>query len=354
MIRESLQFQFVHIKADTPYECGLQYGMQAKAKIHAGVEVYREYFAKTSDKSWDEIKQYAMAYVPVIQEAMPEILEEARGIADGGQLSLDELMVLNCRYEITKFPKTPECTTAAVLPEATREKCTYIVKNWDYKQAVIPNIVILHIEQADGTRILGLTEAGQMLREGFNSHGIGLCNNMIQSVYDDWGVGVPVTFLRRKVLSCASFEQAREILIHARRSVSNNMLLACKSGMAVDIEAYPGGVNMLAPKNGIITHANHFVMHQQIDSRVGPKNRDIRLEELLRARHGEIDVPHIMECMKDHEYYPESICAHNSNLPGYELKDFMTVASLIIDFDKATAWICAGPPCEGEYIPYRL
>ena len=57
MIREPLQFQFVHIKADTPYECGLQYGMQAKAKIHAGVEVYREYFAKTSDKSWDEIKQ---------------------------------------------------------------------------------------------------------------------------------------------------------------------------------------------------------------------------------------------------------------------------------------------------------
>lgn len=58
--------------------------------------------------------------------------------------------------------------------------------------------------------------------------------------------------------------------------------------------------------------------------------------------------------MKDHEYYPESICAHNSNLPGYELKDFMTVASLIIDFAAETAFICAGPPCEGEYIPYRL
>ena len=111
---------------------------------------------------------------------------------------------------------------------------------------------------------------------------------------------------------------------------------------------------MLAPKDGILTHANHFVVHQQLDSRVGPKNRDTRLEMLLRVHHGQINVPCIMECMKDHEYYPESICAHNSNLPGYELKDFMTVASLIIDFAAETAFICAGPPCEGEYIPYRL
>lgn len=111
---------------------------------------------------------------------------------------------------------------------------------------------------------------------------------------------------------------------------------------------------MLAPKDGILTHANHFVVHQQLDSRIGPKNRDTRLEMLLRAHQGQINVPCIMECMKDHEYYPESICAHNSNLPGYELKDFMTVASLIIDFAAETAFICAGPPCEGEYIPYRL
>lgn len=161
-------FQTIHIKADTPYACGVQYGQQAKEKIRAGVEVYRRYFAKTSDKSWDKIQQYAMAYLPDIKQMMPEVLEEAYGIADGAGVSIEDLMVLNCRYEITKFPKTPECTTAAILPEATASHTTYLVKNWDYKQAVIPNIVILHIEQADGTRILGLTEAGQMLREGFN------------------------------------------------------------------------------------------------------------------------------------------------------------------------------------------
>ena len=117
-----------------------------------------------------------------------------------------------------------------VLPEASAHGGTYLIKNWDYKQAVMDNIVILHIEQKDGTRILGLAEAGQMLREGFNSHGIGLCNNMIQSVRDSWGIGVPVTFLRRAVLACDDFEKARDMLLHAKRCVSNNMLLASGNG----------------------------------------------------------------------------------------------------------------------------
>ena len=348
------RFQVIYVAGDTPYECGRQYGQQAQEKIRAGVEVYRDFFGKTSGQTWPEIKKYAASYLPLLEETMPLVVQEAQGIAEGAQIGMDELMVLKCRYEISKFPKPAECTTAVVLPEASAHGGTYLIKNWDYKQAVMDNIVILHIEQKDGTRILGLAEAGQMLREGFNSHGIGLCNNMIQSVRDSWGIGVPVTFLRRAVLACDDFEKARDMLLHAKRCVSNNMLLASGNGCAVDIEAYPNGANVLAPSGGILTHANHFVVHQYLDSRVGPKNRDLRLEELLRKRAGQIDVPYIMECMKDHEYYPESICAHNTSLPGREMIDFMTVASIIVDFKHQKAFICAGPPCEGEYQAYEL
>ena len=34
--------------------------------------------------------------------------------------------------------------------------------------------------------------------------------------------------------------------------------------------------------------------------------------------------------------------------------DFMTVASIIVDFKHQKAFICAGPPCEGEYQAYEL
>ncbi len=346
-------FQFVTVKANTPGLRGMQYGEQAKAKIRAGIESYREYFEKTGDRNWAQIKEHAMAYIPLIEEAMPEILEEAKGIAKGAGIEFSELMVLNCRYEITKFPKTKECTTAAILPEAAGDK-TYLVKNWDYRKAIQGNIVIVHIEQEDGTRIMGLAEAGQMLREGFNSHGVGLCNNMIQSVHDTRGVGIPVTFLRRRVLASKSFEEAKTLLATSKRSVSNNMMLVSGNGRAIDLEAYPGGVDFIEPKGGIVTHANHFVVHPELDALPSPKNRDTRLSYLLRRQLGSIDVEFIKECLKDHEYYPLSICAHNVDDAKAGLREIMTVASIIIDFQAGIAHICAGPPCRGEYIAYPL
>ena len=46
-----------------------------------------------------------MGYVPVIEESMPEILEEAKGLASGSGRELAEIMAVNCRYEISKISK---------------------------------------------------------------------------------------------------------------------------------------------------------------------------------------------------------------------------------------------------------
>ncbi len=70
----------------------------------------------------------------------------------------------------------------------------------------------------------------------------------------------------------------------------------------------------------------------------------------------QIDVPFIMECMKDHKYWPKAICSH----PTFEgdertyIPDGITVASMIVDFEENTAYISSGPPCENEYIAYKL
>lgn len=346
-------FQLVKIKADTPYERGLQYGKQAKGEIINGIEGYRELFAQTSTKSWEEIQEYADAYIPLIEESMPETLMEAKGIADGAGVSFREIMVLNCRYEITKFPIMKECTTCAIMPEASAGGKTILVKNWDYRTGIIDNIVILHIEDENGMRIIGVAEAGQLIREGFNSYGVGLFNNSLQSIYDNEKAGIPVTFLRRRVLSCRSFEEAKDILLKSKRNVSNNMLLASKNGKAIDIEAYPGGSNLIEPINGIVTHANHFTLNPELNALEGSPRGD-RLRELLMEKHGDITVDYIKKCMCDHENYPKAICRHPSDVSIPLSRRGITVASLIIDFNEAVIHICAGPPCEGEYIEYKL
>ena len=80
----------------------------------------------------------------------------------------------------------------------------------------------------------------------------------------------------------------------------------------------------------------------------GAKVRDVRLMELLSEKRGEIDVPFIMECMKDHKYWPKVICSHPT-FEGDERTYIPTVlqfASMIVDFEENTAYISSGPPCE--------
>lgn len=346
-------FQFVEIQRGTPYEMGFQYGRQAREKIRAGIAEYRELFAEICDMSWEEILAYAESFVPLVRKALPEVLEEARGIASGCEVSESEIMMLNCRYEITKFPRTNECTSFAALPEATGSEKTFVGQNWDYRAGILDNIVILHAEQSDGTRILGLAEAGQVIRNGFNSHGVGLCANNLQSVHDSRGVGVPVTFLRRRALSSRTLEEARNFIVNSKRDVSCNFMLASAKGKALDIEAYPGGADRIEPQDGILTHANHFV--------VNPKNealettpRGERLEELLRKKHGKLDVPYIKKCLSDHENYPKAICRHPADIGVRLGRRSITVAGVVYDLSDGVAHICAGPPCEGEFIPYKI
>lgn len=346
-------FQLVKVKAKSDYNRGEQYGEQAREKIRAGIEDYRRLFSDTSTMSWEEIKNYALGYIPVIEEVFPEIVEEVKGISAGAGVGIEEIMVLNCRYEITKFPRPNECTSFAVLPEASAGGGSYVGQNWDYRAGIIDNIVMIHIEEQDGTRIFGLAEAGQVIRNGFNSHGVGLCANNLQSVYDSRGMGIPVTFLRRKVLSSQGFEEARRLIISAKRSVSCNFMLASAEGKAVDLETYPGGVDQLAPIDGIITHANHFVVQPEIHA-LETSPRGDRLEQLLREKHGSINIAHITKCLCDHENYPKAICRHPSDVSEPLGIRGITVAGVIYDFAKGTAYVCAGPPCEGDFIAYKL
>ena len=84
-----------------------------------------------------------------------------------------------------------------MLPEAAKDGKMYLIKNWDYRVGIMDHILILHITQPDGTRIMGLTEAGQVLRSGVNTHGIGLVSNNLQSIYDSWNVGIPTVFAKK-------------------------------------------------------------------------------------------------------------------------------------------------------------
>lgn len=345
------EFRLITISAPTPYERGTQYGQQARNEIGLCVETYRSRFAGTRNLSWERAQEIGRSFIPYIKERMPDMLDELRGIADGAQAELDDLMVLNCRYEILHFPHENECTAFALQREATANGHVYVGQNWDNRPTLLPHSLLLHItEEESGRKILGLTEAGQLIRTGFTSSGVGQCSNSLRSSLDVQGAGIPSTFVRRKLLTMDHLEDIVTLIRQAPRSVSVNYCIASRENKAADIEAVPGQPVRFEPEHGIVTHANHLLVNRDLDISTAKRFRGERLYELLMRRVGGITTEYIMECLSDHEGYPQSLCSHKTE----DGKLWQTNASLIYDLDEGRAWVCYGPPCEGEYKEYRL
>lgn len=364
------QFLLVKMKSADPYQRGVQYGQQAAELITRGIQGYRRHFQQAMGKSWEEIIQKSALYLPILEKEYRQELEEARGIAAGSGVSLEEILALNCRYEILKLKKKPaqpsECTTGAVLSQATVGGGVYMVQNWDYRPWVQEHAVVISIDDCSGTKIVGLAEAGQLVRNGLNNHGVGVCANNLTSIYDTGKVGIPVTFIRRRALNQVSFAEACHVIESAEVGVSCNYLVASNEDLAVDMEVTPEKVFRLLPDKGIVTHANHMVAGAAACTNKGRKFRDGVLRRLLEERSGKLDVSGLMGCLKNHETFPgapdhypeadciEAICSHIP-LGDYDQdRVWQTIASAIYDISEGCAYICKGTPCTGEYVRYDL
>lgn len=359
-------FKCISINSADPYTRGIQYGEQAKELIYRGIEGYQRHFSKTMQMDWNSITTKSSLYLDLLERDFLDELEEARGIADGSGTKLEEILALNCRYEILKH-KAQECTTGVVLPAASADgQSTYLMQNWDYRPWVERHAVVVSIDNGTGLHIVGVTEAGQLVRNGMNNFGIGLCANNLTSVFDTGEVGAPVTFVRRKALNSRSFEEVCENVRNNKRGVSCNFMLASAEGVGVDLEATPGGVFKVFPENNIVTHANHMVAGHAFCTNQGTKFRDEVLRRRLEKCSGQLDIYRIQQCLKDHETFPgapdtypegnciEAVCSHVPHGDYDEDKVWKTISSSVYDLNGKTAYICKGCPCEGTYISYKV
>lgn len=358
------RFTLVKIKSADPFERGLQYGAQAAAQILGGIENYKRHFL-ARNLSWEEIGRRSAQYLPLLERECPAELTEARGVAQGAGVELGDVMALNCRYELLK-DKPKECTSASILTEATGSGKVFLAQNWDYRPWVMDNAVIISIDDCEGTRILGIAEAGQLVRNGFNSHGVGICANNLTSTLDGGEPGIPVTFLRHRVLNSKNFKEAEKLIYEGKRSVSCNYMLASGEDLAADLETTPKKVFRLTPESGIVTHANHFVAGAEYCTAHDNKFRDKMLRKILLESHGHITKEDIFQALSNHETFPgaadtypqadciEALCTH---LPKGELDPngvWQTIASVVYDLRAGSAYICKGTPCCGEYVRYDL
>ena len=359
-----------------PFERGRQYGEQAGPLIRKGVEFYVDMWEKGSGRTRGELIEIISGFAGKIGDFDAEILTEIEGIAAGSGLAVDDVLIVNGRYEImlsTLFAGAPagsgECTSLGIA-RASESGHTLVGQNWDWAVPVGEVSILLEIRQEDRPDILTHVEAGFVGHKGLNSEGLALCANAMGSQLDGLEAAVPVWVLARSALNCSSIDEARRTLGPAERVASVNFTMAQRGAPGsveenvASLEVSPVDVAVVAASpGGRASHCNVFA-----DASEDGPPRERGLEDRLavqypgfcdRARRageligeGEAGSERLKAILRDHENRPESICRHREDQPDELVLE--TLASVVMDVSAGTLEVADGPPCSNPYRAHRL
>jgi len=355
----------VVISRGTPYEIGFSHGKAYPERVHRSYEFNLQLGLEQKDVTKESLYKIAAGFVKSVEQYNKDYLEEIQGIADGSGMKFEDIMVLNCRTELQKlsshtknWAKTEECTSIAVTGERTVDGATYAGQNWD-NYGWSEDCLIFHIiEQANGKPSIAYCgEAGIITRSGMNTCGIADGVNTMSTNAPVNLEGVPLQFLLRGVLDSRTLGEAIDAINRGQNAAVNNILIAQKDNEAVDVELDTGCCGILYAKNGILTHANHYVSaghprYPYVDMGRGNSIiRHNRSEKLLRAVEGKISLEDIQKVFADHGDAPQSICRHGDpSLP--KEKQSETVMSFICNLTTLEMSLAPHRACEG-YITWK-
>ncbi|MBP2563171.1 isopenicillin-N N-acyltransferase-like protein [Neorhizobium galegae] len=353
-----------------PRERGRQYGEQAADRIRLGVAHYSEQLAELRlDPA--TIQQIVLQFAGTLEVGAGDLLEEIRGIAEGADVDFTDAMLLNARTEILKiaqrrsaglpdFIEPDGCTGVIVQPKATRDGQLIHAQDWDWKKECAETAVVLRVLRDDGPDILTFTEAGGLARAGFNSAGISITGNYLESDRDYRQLGMPLAVIRRRALEQQHYALAIRVVHATAKSASNNMMLAQATGVALDFECVPDETFVLEPVDGLLCHANHFrspvaqtkIVDRGIACTPDSLFRDIRVHDLLAPKIGQIGVDDVKAALFDDFDSPWSVCRP----PRKNIQDNLsaTVAMIVMQPAAGIMEVAILPALNRNFQEYRL
>ncbi len=360
-----LKTPLIKVKGDA-YSRGKQHGSKAKKLIDNNLEFYKRYFLELLNIDWNEAIKKIENSIPKLEKHYSEIMKEIEGIAAGAKKKVEDIVVLNARYELaitsiaSKF--LDGCTSYAFSPEATESGNVIIGQNWDFMHGLRDSCIMLLIEREDGPNIATHIEAGMVGHKGINSAGIGLCVNALISNEDRIQPKIPlISVISRKILDSERIRDAISAVLRAERSASINFMIAHSSGEVLNLEVTPNDVAIAYPDQGILTHSNNFLSENIRVKDLGKTffpdsiTRWHRMKRILGQKVGQINLEEIKKVASDHFDHPYSICRHIDDASKAENR-METIVSVIMDLNERSMYLSEGNPCENEYkeVPLEL
>lgn len=300
----------------------------------------------------------AQPYAQSIQAHAPFLWEELEGMARGSGIPLDELLVLQARAEVLRAKRPPppeaqaaECTTFALGGRRVEGSHVLIGQNVDLIPFLEEYGVIVRQHPREAPATLMYMTAGLLGHNGLNEAGVGVCANFVDDP-GGWGEGLPRYLLSRLALREESAETALAAAMRPPRAASRNLLVADARGALLDGELLRKEAGIIRGRDGLLVHANHLEAPEFQGYEKPSENslrRRERLEALLDAAPGPLDVADVRRAYRDHANAPHSLCAHP--FPG---RNVQTVASVIGDLGRLELHAAKGTPCRTVYATYTV
>ncbi len=348
------------------HDRGVEFGSVHAARVAATATAYDELFVRTGAQAGLDpgavralVVGLGAAALERVERWAPRLAREIHGIADGAGLPVTTIAALNARTELLArltAHTRGECSTVVALGADDQDPVA--IQNWDWFGALSDGWLVWEIPHREGGVTTTLTEYGIVGKIGLGRHGLGVLFNILHHACDGVGVGVPVHVAARQLLdTCATVPQALTTLGTAQFSASTTITLVTGRAAgknAVCAEVWPGGVEVVQPRNGLLLHTNHFLASAAAGGDLEPEqepdtlDRMAALERQLSGLGADADVTAVRQALCDHGDGPCSLCSHPD--PGAPTAEqYSTLATARLDFAARTLDVHAGNPC-GELV----
>jgi hypothetical protein len=337
------------------YDRGFAYGEHHGERLKRLLQSHYHYYSAYLNVPKEEALREAMRYHEPLRAYSEEVAEELRGTAQGAGVGIDEVMLITAFNEVF-YPKLGKnCTSFAVRGTATSDGLTYVGQNND--EGVDPWLdgdctTLTRHHQRTGPDALIYTYVGAPAMMGINSAGLSVCVNAL--VYPGPQLGVPMLAVVRSILDQKDIEGATREVERAKRAYSINIVLGSPKGI-VDLETYPDRIFTIS-SDRTIWHANHCVYSKDVryengEYRANSQGRCDRMQQLVEASAGGLDLKKLESFLSDHDSKPNSICWHVDGSKPVQ-KQTRTLDSMVYIPEKREAWIAKGNPCSTPFVRY--
>ncbi|MBU3175920.1 C45 family peptidase [Clostridium estertheticum] len=357
-----------------PIERGKQIGEAKRPEIKEFIEQLHNNYCKCVGEvlSIDELVNYMSKSVNYSKKYCLDLYNEMLGISHGANIDMNKILFINLFLELVNLrspllhEKLLGCTSFGITSEATLNKHCYIGQNFDMEQFYKDYSYILKIKDGNSSTMI-FTFAGVLGCAGFNSQGIGVSINYLQSRDIERG-GMLFPFVVRNILKQTIIGDAIGAAMIGEHACGINYLIGDASGNYFDVEVSGKDLDIIYPAEGILSHSNHYLSpslkkldmmvfdtstSSSITRRGNTVVRQQVMKSLLLQNRGKIDLDSIKEIVANHTNYPYSICRHG-NVNESSLINNETVASIIFDLSDRTMYAANGVPCENSFYKYTL